>query len=190
MLAASLRIVPYLVAANTINYGKPMRLSCAEAFAATLNISGFEDEAQEIMSIFNWGPSFMAINEYVHGVKSGGSESFGMYKESSDSAGVVKAEQDYMKVLEHAEEERIKRRDLLMNPPSSDEDEGGEEGEKPEEEEKKAVASLGEQVEKLKVAEGKTEAAVHPTATEAPPAKPEPVPVPAPDPPKQEKKPE
>jgi len=56
------RILPFLVAANPVNYGIPTVLSSAEAIAATLYIVGFKEEAKEIMSVFKWGLEFIRLN--------------------------------------------------------------------------------------------------------------------------------
>jgi len=56
------RSLPYLLAANPINTYKPIKLSTAEAMAAAVYILGMKDLAEEIMSIFKWGPSFLILN--------------------------------------------------------------------------------------------------------------------------------
>ena len=56
------RSLPYLLAANPINTYKPIKLSTAEAMAAAVYILGMKDLAEEIMSIFKWGPSFLTLN--------------------------------------------------------------------------------------------------------------------------------
>ena len=57
------RSLPFLIAANPTNYGKPCILSTAEAIAASFYIIGFKDIAIEIMSQFKWGPHFLKLNE-------------------------------------------------------------------------------------------------------------------------------
>jgi len=57
------RALPFLIAANPTNYGKPVRLSTVEALAAALVILGFEDQAKNILSKFNWGLNFLTVNQ-------------------------------------------------------------------------------------------------------------------------------
>ncbi|CAM9863040.1 unnamed protein product, partial [Hapterophycus canaliculatus] len=111
------RLLPFLVAANPVNYGRPMKLSCAEAIAATLYIVGHQEEATKVMDQFGWGAEFLRVNADV----------LETYAACADGAEVVKAQGDF---LARCEKEANSRRDGAsmedMMPPSySDEDEYG-----------------------------------------------------------------
>ena len=56
------RYLPFLYAANTINYGRPYKLNTAEAIAACLYITGYKNDARLILSPFAYGDEFFSLN--------------------------------------------------------------------------------------------------------------------------------
>src|SRR2546422_10655870 len=79
---ATPRALPYLLAANPVNYGKPFVLSSAEALAAALVIFGRPQHARAILSKFTWGRQFLALNQ----------EPLDACAQAGDSASVVRAQ--------------------------------------------------------------------------------------------------
>ena len=84
------RLLPYLVAANTVNYGKPWRLNCVEALGAAFYICGHADWAEQVLAPFSYGPSFLEINSSL----------LKRYAACADHLEVKKTEEEWMERLE------------------------------------------------------------------------------------------
>ena len=84
------RLLPYLVAANTVNYGKPWRLNCVEALAAAFYICGHPDWAEAVLAPFSYGESFIRINSSL----------LKKYAACTDEADVKRTEEEWMERLE------------------------------------------------------------------------------------------
>ncbi len=80
------RALPYLVAVNPVNYGKPFQLTTAEALASALYILDEEDQAKEILSQFSWGEHFIEMNE----------QPLNEYREAESSEEIVEIQKEYM----------------------------------------------------------------------------------------------
>jgi pre-rRNA-processing protein TSR3 len=92
--ASESRLLPFLVAANPVNYGKPMQLSCAEALAATLYIVGMKPQARSLLSSFAWGEAFFQINY----------ELFEQYCVCANSSEVVEVQNEYLNQAKQQQE--------------------------------------------------------------------------------------
>ncbi|MEM3457952.1 MAG: DUF367 family protein [Candidatus Bathyarchaeia archaeon] len=82
------RCLPYLIAGNPVNFGRPTKLSTVEALAAALHIAGFKNEAEQLLSVFKWGHTFLEIN---HDLLEG-------YANAKDSKDVVQLQKNFMEI--------------------------------------------------------------------------------------------
>jgi pre-rRNA-processing protein TSR3 len=85
-LAGDHRALPYLVAANPVNFGRPMELTTVEALAAALVIFGEDEQAEAILGKFTWGETFLELN----------AEPLRRYAGCGDSSEVVAVQQEYL----------------------------------------------------------------------------------------------
>ncbi|WP_460923411.1 DUF367 family protein [Salinarchaeum chitinilyticum] len=85
-IAGEHRALPFLVAANPVNFGKPFQLTTAEALAAGLAILGEREAAEELLAGFSWGQAFIDMND----------EPLRRYAACADSADVVAVQEEYL----------------------------------------------------------------------------------------------
>lgn len=90
------RLLPYLLASNAVNYGKPYRLNCVEALAACFAICGRLDWAQRVLEPFSYCKTFLKMNEDL----------FARYSSAADAEGVIAIEEQYLEEIKTDYEER------------------------------------------------------------------------------------
>ena len=127
MKSAQPRLLPWLVAANTVNYGKPCKLNCVEALAAAFYICGFPDTASLYMSKFSWGPAFLEINRHL----------LDQYSACANSQEVLEVQNKHLDLMERekqSKEEKSRNQnrddyldDIDLPPSESDNDDDEEE---------------------------------------------------------------
>ncbi|MBR4226823.1 MAG: DUF367 family protein [Candidatus Methanomethylophilaceae archaeon] len=81
------RALPYLLASNPINWGRPMELNSAEAVMAALMILGEKEQAEAFLPRFNWAPEFVRLNGAM----------LDDYSKAKDSAEVVRIQNEYIR---------------------------------------------------------------------------------------------
>jgi len=113
------RLLPWLVAANPINYGKPCKLNCVEALAASFYILGYQDLARNYMSRFSWGPSFIEINK----------ELLNKYSDCQSSEEVLEVQNKHLDLVEKERKKKEENKltagyndDMDLPPSESEED--------------------------------------------------------------------
>jgi pre-rRNA-processing protein TSR3 len=80
------RALPFLMAANPVNFGKPCMLSSVEALAASLYILGEKDQAAALLSKVNWGIRFLEVNR----------EPLDLYAGAKDSTEIIRIQEGYL----------------------------------------------------------------------------------------------
>jgi len=83
---ANERALPYLLAANPVNWGRPAELNSAEAVFASLLILGENDQAETFLGRFNWAAEFMRLNGNL----------IEEYRNAKDSSDVVRIQNEYI----------------------------------------------------------------------------------------------
>jgi len=80
------RALPFVIASNPVNYGKPFKLTTLEAFASALYILGDVEKSEEILNLYKWGPHFLELNK----------EPLEDYRKAENSKEVVQKMREYL----------------------------------------------------------------------------------------------
>ncbi|MDR3075276.1 MAG: DUF367 family protein [Candidatus Methanoplasma sp.] len=86
---ANERALPYLLAANPVNWGRPMELNSAEAVFGALIILGEKEQADVFLERFNWAREFLRLNGPL----------LEDYSRAGDSAEVVRIQNEYLESI-------------------------------------------------------------------------------------------
>ena len=82
------RMLPLLLAANPVNWGKPSKMTTAEALAASLYLIGKEKQARSLLSAFRWGEQFFILNK----------EPLDAYRDAKSSSELVDLQFDFFDI--------------------------------------------------------------------------------------------
>ena len=88
---ANERALPYLLASNPVNWGRPMELNSAEAVMASLMILGEDEQAESFLERFNWAPEFIRLNGAL----------LEDYSKAKDSSEVVRIQNEYLEQIKN-----------------------------------------------------------------------------------------
>lgn len=80
------RALPFVVAANPVNYGKPFKLTTLEAFAAALYILGEIKHSKKLLKLYKWAPHFLVLNK----------EPLENYRKANNSSEMIKIMKQYI----------------------------------------------------------------------------------------------
>ncbi|KAJ5130799.1 uncharacterized protein N7515_006838 [Penicillium bovifimosum] len=127
------RLLPYLIAANTVNYGKPWRLNCVEALAACFAICGRLEWAEDLLRHFSYGQAFLDINK----------ELLARYAACSTEEDIKRTEEEWLAKIEREyEDSRVEGGDDMWTkgntnrlPARNSDDESGDEDDEEDSEE-------------------------------------------------------
>lgn len=96
------RKLPLIVAANTVNYGKPFKMNTAEALAAALYVAGFVEDARTLMYPFSYGQEFLRLN----------AEAFELYRQCHNEVDIQLVMNNFMSNMEEHKEKKEKKKEV------------------------------------------------------------------------------